>query len=347
LGKSRTKPCGPARATGGAGGDRAGFTLIELLVVIAIVALLIGILLPALGRARSSAQRTVCLANLRQLGLGGQMYANDTDRGVFLPAFLPFEDNLGWMFPGYIDSPDVALCPSTVNRIRVGLRLDEFDPSSPSWAGVGNLGLLLSVLELQGRSSFLYDLYKPSVDAFDEGGGHSYETFMWHSPGKYPDGEVVSAEPVLSWDQLGFRVPEDAPSVFERPEKIKTLLSVRSPSTMLLFLDADMDDNGQIPSAFTGLIESFGIAFRDGDPNWPNEWNNHGEAGLNVVFADGSARWVATGADLVETYVDSHEDFGTEYGFFLRDRLEELTDYELDTYLDGRSGQQIPWIRRR
>jgi prepilin-type N-terminal cleavage/methylation domain-containing protein len=54
-----------------------GFTLIELLVVMAIIALLVGILLPALASARRTAQRTSCLSNLRQIGIGLQAYIID------------------------------------------------------------------------------------------------------------------------------------------------------------------------------------------------------------------------------------------------------------------------------
>jgi prepilin-type N-terminal cleavage/methylation domain-containing protein/prepilin-type processing-associated H-X9-DG protein len=58
-----------------------GFTLVELLVVIGIIALLISILLPTLGRAREAARRTMCMSNLRQWGMGFQMYANQ-NRGL-------------------------------------------------------------------------------------------------------------------------------------------------------------------------------------------------------------------------------------------------------------------------
>ena len=61
----------------GHGVRRRGFTLIELLVVIAIIALLIGILLPALGQARKAGQVAVCQSNMRQLGIAMNTYAAD------------------------------------------------------------------------------------------------------------------------------------------------------------------------------------------------------------------------------------------------------------------------------
>ena len=57
----------------------SGFTLIELLVVIAIIAILAAILFPVFARARESARRSNCLSNLKQLGIGFQMYAQDYD----------------------------------------------------------------------------------------------------------------------------------------------------------------------------------------------------------------------------------------------------------------------------
>ncbi|QQE13967.1 prepilin-type N-terminal cleavage/methylation domain-containing protein [Planctomycetota bacterium] len=124
----------------------SAFTLIELLVVISIIALLIGILLPALGAARRTAQSVKCLSSIRQLGLVSAMYNNDND-GHFVHVKT---DGTTWgpagsrktywpglyLSSGYTSGLDAYQCPEMDDAASWFVEEDSSDPGSDNFQSI-------------------------------------------------------------------------------------------------------------------------------------------------------------------------------------------------------------------
>jgi len=187
--------------------NRRGFTLIELLVVIAIIAILAAILFPVFARAREKARQTSCLANVKQIGLGMLMYAQDYDESMprgSAVTWNPTSPNSHMMgIMPYVKNIQIFSCPSLPNAY--GLTNNFVVPGQYYPASYGfNYCLPAAMAQITAPAEMVYamDCRNPWVDSQQS----IWERLDGKGVGIYTVNGAVQAGQATNWHNEGINV---------------------------------------------------------------------------------------------------------------------------------------------
>ena len=274
--------------------NKSGFTLVELLVVISIIALLVSILMPALGKARAQARDVVCKANLKQWALCKDLYLTENDDRFW----SGFGGSLWWMSamrPYMDDIDEIRCCPTAVKQVS---NID----------GTPGPGFGKAPFAAWGQSTYLGSTEAPVEDG-DSGQGKS-----WDDYGSYGANGWLE-----NFNSKSENTKGDLRDVGFKPLFWNKGANIRQASTVPFMTDAQWVDfypNTVHPTGSAPPLtenEYWGSGYLS--PQFPRLVQNRHGGKQNVAFADSSVR-SARMRELWQLKWNSKWDLGLEVPFY-------------------------------